>query len=88
MRKVLEYQNSARDCRKRAAEAANNSEREALQRLAATWDMLATTRQTQIEKGLIHPTYEIAANMTERDVVRFPPSRSFAPAEGDNQAGR
>jgi len=40
MRKVLEYQKLADDCRKRAAHAANQSAKEALQRLAATWDQL------------------------------------------------
>jgi hypothetical protein len=84
MRKVLEYQNRAKDFRKRAEDAANNSAKEALQRLAATWDTLATMRQTQIEKGLIQPTYETASGAAERAPIRFAPSGPLAPAEADH----
>ena len=52
MRKVLKYQKLAKDFRKRAADASTEKDKEALLRLAASWDMLATTRQMQIEKGL------------------------------------
>jgi hypothetical protein len=81
MRKVLEYQKLAEDTRKRAAHAAHQSAKDALQRLAATWDLLATTRQTQIEKGLIDPILEFGGRSIERDAV--PPARSPAPAGAD-----
>ena len=55
MRKVAEYRKAAADCRKRAATAQDENEKKALEHLAATWDSLAETRQTQIEKGLIEP---------------------------------
>lgn len=55
MRKVLEYQNLAKSWRRRAADASKDTDKDALLRLAATWDMLAAMRQTQIEKGLIEP---------------------------------
>jgi hypothetical protein len=74
MRKVLEYQKLADDCRKRAAHAANQSTKEALQRLAATWDLLATTRHKQIEKGLVEPVLEFGGRSIERDAV-LPPHR-------------
>lgn len=80
MRKVLEYQKLAEDCRKRADQAANQSAKEALQRLAATWDQLAATRHKQIEKGLVEPILEFGAKSIKRDAV--PPSRSLAEADG------
>jgi hypothetical protein len=82
MRKVLEYQKLAEDCRKRAAQAANQSAKEALQRLAATWDQLAATRHNQIEKGLVEPILEFGAKSIKRDPV--PSLRSFATAESDS----
>jgi len=82
MRKVLEYQKLADDCRKRAAHAANQSAKEALQRLAATWDQLATTRHKQIEKGLVDPILEFGARSIERDAV--PPHHSLVSADADS----
>src|SRR6185437_16378761 len=49
MRKVLEYQKLADDCRKRAAHAANQPAKEALQRLHGTsWRLRGTSRSKKV----------------------------------------
>ncbi len=72
MRKVAEYQKAAADCRKRAATAQNEAEKTALEHLAATWESLAKTRLTQIEKGLTKPIDEYG------NIIRLPPTDLLA----------
>jgi hypothetical protein len=57
MRKVAEYQGRAEDCRRPAAKAASDQERKALDDMAAAWELLAKTRQEQLEKGLVQPAF-------------------------------
>ena len=57
MRKVAEYQDRAADCRRRAEQAVDDEEKKRLEELAAAWELLAKTRQKQIESGDIEPAY-------------------------------
>ena len=75
MRKVSEYQKAAEDCRKRAAIAPDGASKKALEHLAATWEMLAKTRLTQIEKGLTQPINEYGE---PSNLVSFPPTDLLA----------
>jgi hypothetical protein len=76
MRKVFEYQKAATDCRKRAATSQDGAEKKALERLATTWELLANTREAQIQKGLIQPIDEYGS--LSEDLARFATTGSFA----------
>jgi hypothetical protein len=57
MRKVAEYRERAADCRRRAEQATGDEEKKHLEELAAAWELLAKTRQKQLESGDIEPAY-------------------------------
>jgi hypothetical protein len=57
MRKVTEYQKHAENCRVRAAKAAGEQEKKRLEKLAAVWEQLATTRQKQLENADVEPVF-------------------------------
>jgi hypothetical protein len=62
MRKVVEYQERAAGCRRRAERAVGDDEKKRLEQLAATWELLAKTRQKQLETGDIQPVYSLTRN--------------------------
>ena len=51
MQKAIAYKDRAEDGRRRALQAANAKEREAEERMAAAWDLLARTREKQLKEG-------------------------------------
>jgi hypothetical protein len=55
MHKVIEYKKRSEGYRRRASQAANAQQREAEERVAAAWELLATTREKQIEEGSLQP---------------------------------
>jgi hypothetical protein len=55
MHKVIEYKKRSEGYRRRASQAANPQQREAEERVAAAWELLATTREKQIKEGSIQP---------------------------------
>ncbi len=55
MRKVAEYQ--AADCRRRADQAVGDEDKKRLEELAAAWELIAKTRQKQLESGDIESAY-------------------------------
>ncbi len=57
MRKVAEYQERAADCRRRAEQAVVDEDKKRLEELAAAWELLAKTRQRQLESGVLEPAY-------------------------------
>ncbi len=57
MRKVTEYRERAAECRRRAEQATGDEEKKHLEELAAAWEMLAKTRQKQLENGDIEAAY-------------------------------
>src|SRR5689334_19721035 len=79
MRKVFGYQKAAKDCRQRAATAQDAAEKKALERLATAWELLANTREAQIQKGLIQPVDEYGA--LSEDLARFASTGSLARPE-------
>jgi hypothetical protein len=83
MRKVFEYQKAAKDCRKRAARAQNENEKKALEHLAATWEFLAETRQTQINKGLVQSIDEYGSPSRNRTGLQATDSLAREVAESD-----
>ncbi len=57
MRKVAQYRERAADCRTRAENAAGDEDKKRLEELAAAWELLAKTRQKQLENGDIEAAY-------------------------------
>jgi hypothetical protein len=57
MPKVAKYKERAANCRRRAEQAAGDEEKRRLEELAAAWELLAKTRQKQLESGDIEPAY-------------------------------
>ncbi len=55
MRKVIEYQHRAEDCRRRAAKAIKPEDKKALEEMAAAWELLSKTREKQLKDGAIQP---------------------------------
>jgi hypothetical protein len=55
MNKVREYKVRAEECRARAEKATDAQEKEALERMAAAWELLARTRENQLKEGTISP---------------------------------
>ncbi len=55
IRKVIEYQHRAEDCRRRAATAIKHEDKKALEEMAAAWELLAKTREKQLKDGAIQP---------------------------------
>ena len=55
MHKVIAYRKRADEYRRRASQATNTNEREAEERMAAAWDLLARTREKQLKEGAIQP---------------------------------
>ena len=51
MHKVIAYRKRADEYRRRASQATNAQEREAEERMAAAWDLLARTREKQLKEG-------------------------------------
>jgi vacuolar-type H+-ATPase subunit B/Vma2 len=51
MHKVIAYRKRADEYRRRASQATNAKEREAEERMAAAWDLLARTREKQLKEG-------------------------------------
>lgn len=49
--KLAEYQSRAEDCRRRAKQAADDKQRKVFEEWAAAWELLANTRQKQLEEG-------------------------------------
>ncbi len=56
MRKVIEYQDRAEDCRRRA-KATNPEDKKALEEMAAAWELLAKTREKQLQIGVVEPAF-------------------------------
>ena len=55
MHKVAKYLQYADHCRNHAAKASEIEEKKALEGLAAAWELLARTREKQIENGALDP---------------------------------
>jgi hypothetical protein len=53
MHKVIAYRKRADEYRRPASQATNAQEREAEERMAAAWDLLARTRKKQLKEGAI-----------------------------------
>jgi vacuolar-type H+-ATPase subunit B/Vma2 len=53
MHKVIAYRKRADEYRRRASQATNAQEREAEERMAAAWDLLARTREKHLKEGAI-----------------------------------
>ncbi len=58
MHKVVEYKQRADEYRRRASQAANAQGKEAEERIAAAWDLLARTREKQLKEGTIQPAFD------------------------------
>ncbi len=58
MHKVIEYKKRADEYRRRASQATNPQEREAEERMAAAWELLARTREKQLKEGTIQPSHD------------------------------
>ncbi len=56
MQKVIEYKRRAEDYRRRASQATNAQEREAEERMAAAWDLLARMREKQLSGNVLETT--------------------------------
>ena len=52
MHKIIAYRKRADEYRRRASQATNANEREAEERMAAAWDLLARTREKQLKEDL------------------------------------
>ena len=52
MHKMIAYRKRADEYRRRASQATNANEREAEERMAAAWDLLARTREKQLKEDL------------------------------------
>ena len=52
MHKMIAYRKRADEYRRRASQATNAKEREAEERMAAAWDLLARTREKQLKEDL------------------------------------
>ena len=60
MHKVIAYEERAQIFRKRALEAANSKWKEAEERIAVTWELMATMREKQVKAGAIQPSLSSA----------------------------
>jgi hypothetical protein len=57
MQKVIAYQASADEWRRRALEATKAQERDAGERMAAVWESLARMREKQLKEGTTQPVF-------------------------------
>ena len=57
MQKVIAYQASADEWRRRALEATKAQERDADERMAAVWELLARMREKQLKEGTAQPVF-------------------------------
>ncbi len=63
MHKVIEYNKRSDEYRRRASQATNPQERQAEERMAAAWDLLARTREKQLKEGTIKPALFVRAQI-------------------------
>ena len=52
---MIAYEERAQNFRRRAAEATHSKQKEAEERIAAVWELLARTREKQLKEGAIQP---------------------------------
>lgn len=64
--KVIEYKSRSDEYRKRASQTTNPQEREAEERMAAAWELLARTREKQLKEGNIQSAFS-SAQINRRD---------------------
>jgi hypothetical protein len=57
MHKVIAYTDRAQNFRRRASEAMNSQQKEAEERMAAAWELLAKTREDRLKEGTIQSAY-------------------------------
>ena len=57
MQKVIAYQASADEWRRRALEATKAQDRETDERMAAVWESLARMREKQLKEGIARPVF-------------------------------
>jgi vacuolar-type H+-ATPase subunit B/Vma2 len=72
MHKVIEYKKRADDYRRRASQRTSAQEKEAEERMAAAWELLATTREKQLKEG----TIQSALVRTQNEAIGRSPSSS------------